>query len=150
MGAEYPSESSQERIECQYCSRKFAPQSIDRHVQVCAKVKHKPTKPPTSDSAYTDDLGVRHGGRGGLATSAVRKTIGLSSSALASAPATAALVLNGNGVIEGGDALSEAVGLHPDSSSFKMLTAAVDSLMEIGATSRQVQQVVSRALRKYE
>ena len=80
FGEEYPSAaSSQERIECQYCSRKFAPQSIDRHVQVCAKVKHKPTKPPTSNSAFTDELGVRHGGRGGLATSAassVRKDWG--------------------------------------------------------------------------
>jgi hypothetical protein len=149
FGEEYPSAaSSQERIECQYCSRKFAPQSIDRHVQVCAKVKHKPTKPPTSNSAFTDELGVRHGGRGGLATSAARQTTSATAAA-SPATATAALVLGGGGGMKGGDALTKAVGISADSSSFKMLMAAVDTCMEIGASPQQVQQAVSRALKKY-
>jgi hypothetical protein len=63
-------------------------------------------------------------------------------------------VLKGNDdliIAEGGgeDALSQAVGLPVDSSSFKMLTMAVDNLIEMGATPQQVQQVVSRALKKY-
>ena len=41
VGEEFHTEEQQgsgnERVECPHCSRKFAPQSIQRHVQVCGK-----------------------------------------------------------------------------------------------------------------
>lgn len=61
-----------ERMECPYCSRKFAPDSHKRHVVVCATNKNKPKAPPTAVECYTDKFGIRHGGRGSLATSARR------------------------------------------------------------------------------
>lgn len=173
-GSEFPTSSEQgssQRVACPHCDRKFAPQSIDRHVKVCANVKHKPTRAPKADTAYTDKYGVRHGGRGQLGmghhnTGAGGNTggnIGGEGEGGAGGPggpgggpggAAASLVLKGNDdliIAEGGgeDALSQAVGLPVDSSSFKMLTMAVDNLLEMGATPQQVQQVVSRALKKY-
>ena len=59
-----------QRVECPHCTRKFAPDSANRHIEICANNKNKPKPPPKHDESYTDRFGIRRGGRGSLATSA--------------------------------------------------------------------------------
>ena len=58
------------RVECPHCFRKFAKEASKRHIEVCSNTKSKPKAPPKQVSAYTDRLGVRRGGRGGLSCTA--------------------------------------------------------------------------------
>ena len=58
------------RVECPHCSRKFNPEAAQRHVAICANNKSKPKPPPKELHCFTDRLGVRRGGRGGLASAA--------------------------------------------------------------------------------
>ena len=155
-GEEFPSSDVDNRVDCPYCSRKFNPSSADRHIKVCSKNQHKPTAPPTSNDAYTDDLGRRHNGRGAMASSAAsaltdaahshsrgtRKTTGTG--------AAAALVLKSN-TSTSTSSTTEAppLGLAMDASAFKMLAASIDNLLELGATPQQVKQVVSRSLQRW-
>ena len=59
-----------ERVDCPYCTRKFAPDAHKRHIIICANNKSKPKPPPQAVECYTDRFGIRRGGRGSLATSA--------------------------------------------------------------------------------
>ena len=167
---EYEQGANSARVECPHCFRKFATQSADRHIQVCAKVKHKPTRAPVSDSAYTDELGVRQNGRGHLAGNTSPKSAALATRTATTFPtastsattqrSTAKAVLNGVAATNTSprrqtskdDALSKQMGMpvSKDSSSFKMLNMAIDNLMEMGATSQQVKQAVSAQLKRWE
>lgn len=58
------------RKECPFCQRKFSAEAAARHIPKCKDIRSRPKPPPTNHVWYTDSLGVRHGSRGGLATTA--------------------------------------------------------------------------------
>ena len=150
------------RVPCPTCNRKFSPDSIARHTKICAKNKHKPTAPPTTvDESYTDKFGVRRGGRGGLATSNTHSTTTTTTSHAKksvrhragqghAADAAAPLVLSSEP--DSLDTLTHSAGAavaRPPPSTFKMLEAAVDQLMELGASPQEVQNAVMHSLQKW-